>query len=222
MSTLYGVGVGCGDPADLTVRAANLISGCDVVAFPAGTRDNCRAYDIVKEYIKKQKTEFFDFPMTHDAVTLEDRHRRIYEKIKEHLDDGKSVAFVTIGDPLIYSTFSYIAELARKYGYPVQIVNGIPSFLSCAGKLGLFLGQENEEIHIIPGSADIREALGLPGIKIFMKLGKHAAELRKVLEESGHKFLGAVSHCGMPDEEIYTDIDSIPEKKAYLMTAFVR
>ncbi|MCI7468677.1 MAG: SAM-dependent methyltransferase, partial [Lachnospiraceae bacterium] len=127
-----------------------------------------------------------------------------------------------IGDPLIYSTFSYIAAFAYADGFTVRYADGIPSFLSCASLLGIILGDGNEQIHIIPGSADIREALGLPGIKIFMKLGKHATELRKVLEESGREFLGAVSHCGMPDEEIYTDIDSIPEKKAYLMTAFVR
>lgn len=222
MGVLYGVGVGCGSPEDLTLNAAHLISGCDVVVFPAGSRDNCRAYDIVSGYIKKQKTEFFDFPMTHNQDILDDRHHEIYSRIKVYLDTGKSVAFVTIGDPLIYSTFSYIAELARMDGYPVQIVNGVPSFLSCAGTLGLFLGQEDEEIHIIPGSADLHEALELPGIKIFMKLGKHVTEFKELLKNSDHEFLGAVSHSGMPDEETYTDINAIPMNKAYLMTAFVK
>lgn len=224
--TLYGVGAGCGNPDDLTVRAIRTIKKSDVIIFPAGSRDNCRAYDIVKDAvagISDMDTKFFDFPMIHDRKELALRRKAIYDSVKEYLQAGKDASFITIGDPLIYSTFSYIAESASAEGFSVEIINGIPSFLSCAGKLSLVLGKDNEEIHIIPGSADIPASLALPGMKIFMKLGKHSNELRDALSaDPSHIFLGAVSHCGMPDEKIYHDISEIPDEKAYLMTVFVR
>lgn len=224
--TLYGVGAGCGDPYDLTVRAIKTIENSDVVFFPAGSKDNCRAYDIVKDAVpglSDMDMKFFDFPMVHDRQELSDRRKAIYDSVREYLSAGKDAAFITIGDPLIYSTFSYIAGFASSDGFYVEIINGIPSFLSCAAKLSIILGKDNEEIHIIPGSADIPDSLALPGMKIYMKLGKHFTDLRDALSsDPSHTFLGAVSHCGMPDEEIYHDITDIPAKQAYLMTAFVR
>ena len=87
----------------------------------------------------------------------------------------------------------------------------------------LILGQDNEAIHIIPGTADLDASLELSGIKIFMKLGKRLGELKKALaQKPEHVFLGAVSRCGMPDEAIYTRLSEVPEEKSYLMTAFVR
>lgn len=221
---LYGIGVGCGNSSDMSLKATYIIAACDIIVFPAGTKDKCRAYDITRKLISNdQKTVFFDFPMTRDKEALADRHRKIYEEIKGYLDDGKTVAFITIGDPLIYSTFSYIAELARADRCDVRTINGIPSFLSCAAELSLFLGQNDEEIHIIPGSADIHESLELSGMKVFMKLGKHFDELKQALNESpSHVFLGAVNHCGMDDEAVYYSLSEIPEGQAYLMTAFVR
>lgn len=220
---LYGVGAGCGDPSEITLKAIEIIKQCAVIIFPAGSKDQCRAYDIVKDYIPENKElHFFDFPMIRDKSTLNQRREKIYESVKEYLSSGKDTAFVTIGDPLIYSTFSYIAAFAYADGFTVRYADGIPSFLSCASLLGIILGDGNEQIHIIPGSADLREALELPGIKIFMKLGKHISELKEILDASDHEFLGAVSHCGMPDEEIYKEISIIPNEKAYLLTAFVR
>ena len=161
--------------------------------------------------------------MTHDESVLSERREKIYDFIKTLLADGKDVGFATIGDVLVYSTFSYIKELAENDGFSVGIINGIPSFLSCAGKLGLILGQEDEEIHIIPGTADLDASLELSGIKIFMKLGKRLGELKKALaEKPEHVFLGAVNRCGMPDEAVYTELSDVPEEKSYLMTAFVR
>ena len=161
--------------------------------------------------------------MTHDESVLSERREKIYDFIKNLLADGKDVGFATIGDVLVYSTFSYIKELAENDGFSVGIINGIPSFLSCAGKLGLILGQENEEIHIIPGTADLDASLELSGIKIFMKLGRRLGELKKALaERPEHEFLGAVNRCGMPDESVYTRLSDVPEEKSYLMTVFIR
>ncbi|MGN0241526.1 MAG: precorrin-2 C(20)-methyltransferase [Candidatus Weimeria sp.] len=219
---LYGIGVGCGDPSDVTYKAIATLQGCDTVIFPSGKR----AYDIIKgawPEIDTKNLKFFSFPMTHDKAVLTERREKIYEFIRSLLSDGKNAGFATIGDVLVYSTFSYIKELAESDGFTVDIVNGIPSFLSCSGRLGLILGQEDEEIHIIPGTADLNTALGLSGIKIFMKLGKRLPELKKALaKKPEHEFLGAVNRCGMPDEAIYTRLSDVPEEKSYLMTAFIR
>lgn len=226
MAVLYGIGAGCGDPSDMTVKAIDRLDKCDVVVFPAGSRDRCRAYDIVQvavPQIVSKELRFFDFPMTRDRDELKKRRLAIYAEVKSFLQGGHDVGFVTIGDPLIYSTFSYIAALAEKDGYSVEVINGVPSFMSCAAQLELILGRDDEEIHIIPGTADIRAALRLPGMKVFMKIGRHLDVLERVLEETpGHTFLGAVTDCGMPEQKIYEKITDIPKKDAYLMTAFVR
>ena len=218
---LYGIGVGCGDPADVTYKAIKTTQSCDTVIFPSGKR----AYDIIKgawPEIDSKSLKFFSFPMTHDESVLSERREKIYDFIKTLLADGKDVGFATIGDVLVYSTFSYIKELAENDGFSVGIINGIPSFLSCAGKLGLILGQE-DEIHIIPGTGDLDASLELSGIKIFMKLGKRLGELKKALaQKPEHVFLGAVNRCGMPDEAVYKELSDVPEEKSYLMTAFVR
>ncbi|MQN02048.1 MAG: precorrin-2 C(20)-methyltransferase [Lachnospiraceae bacterium] len=219
---LFGVGAGCGDPGDVTINAIKTLENCDVIVFPSGKR----AYDIIKvsmPEISSKDLKFYNFPMIHDASALTARRKKIYSEVRDYLSDGKNVGFVTIGDVLVYSTFSYIRDLAVGDGFPVKIINGIPSFLSCAGRLGLILGQNDEEVHIIPGSADISSALDLPGMKIFMKLGKHLPELKNALaKKPEHEFLGAVNRCGMSDEEIFTDISELPLEKSYLMTVFVR
>lgn len=220
--TLYGIGVGCGDPSDITARAIEILDMCHLIIFPSGKR----AYEIVKGAmpdIDSKNLKFFNFPMTHDQDALTLHREQIYASVREYLSDGMDVGFVTIGDVLIYSTFSYIKEYADKDGFNVQVISGIPSFLSCAAKLGLVLGQDNEEIHIIPGSADIDKSIELPGMKIFMKLGTHLLELKNALaEKPEHEFLGAVIRCGMPDEKVIREISEVSQEKSYLMTAFVR
>ena len=118
---------------------------------------------------------------TKDKSKLESAHDAIAAQIEEQLQHGKSVAFLTIGDTAIYSTYTYIDERIRQRGYDTEMVSGVPSFCAVAAALGISLGDKNEEIHIIPASYAVEESLKLSGTKIYMKSGQKLKELKQAL-----------------------------------------
>ena len=100
---------------------------------------------------------------------LNENYQNVSKEIMKKLDEGKDVAYLTLGDPTIYSTYIYIQRIIKESGYEAEIINGIPSFCAVAAKLGDSLADRSEQLHIIPSSYDIEEALELPGNKILMK-----------------------------------------------------
>ena len=88
------------------------------------------------------------------------------------MDQGKTIAFLTLGDVTIYSTYGYVHQKLLSLGYESILVNGVPSFCAAAAKLGISLGEKAEAIHILPGSYPVADGLELPGTKILMKSGK--------------------------------------------------
>ena len=93
-------------------------------------------------------------------------HREGTQKVAEVLDAGKDAAFLTLGDPTVYATSMYIHQRIAGMGYRTSIVSGVPSFCAAAAKLGVSLGEKQEQIHIIPASYDVEAAMQLPGTKI--------------------------------------------------------
>ena len=126
----YGIGVGVGDPEELTIKAINTLKKLDVVLLPeAKTGDGSVAYEIAKEYMKTDIEKIFvEFPMlksVEDRINARKENAKIVEKL---LDEGKNVGFLTIGDTMTYSTYVYLLEhLPEKY--LVETVPGISSFV---------------------------------------------------------------------------------------------
>ena len=226
--TFYGIGVGPGDPELITVKAYRTISACGTLVFPSKTKENCYAYQIAAQIcpeIDKKELFFFDFPMKKDKKELAQVHDTIYEKIGRRLADGVDVAFLTIGDPTVYSTFGYIKKRAAADQKEVRTLSGIPSFCAACARLGIALGEGKEQIHIIPGSYEIGESLGLPGTKVYMKAGKKLAELKQMLltEDARAKWeVYAVSNCGMPDEKLFYSAESLTAEEGYLTLVIVK
>ena len=102
----------------------------------------------------------------------------------EVLDAGKDAAFLTLGDPTVYATSMYIHQRIAGMGYRTSIVSGVPSFCAAAAKLGVSLGEKQEQIHIIPASYDVEAAMQLPGTKILMKAGKKDAGCQTVRQKN--------------------------------------
>lgn len=239
---LYGIGIGPGDPELITLKAVRLLSGCKYLAVPGKNPKDTVAYAIVEQLDQKieiglSKKELLGLamPMTKDEKKLEESHRQAAKEISDVLKAGQDVAFLTLGDPSIYSTYMYVHERIKDLGYEVEIVNGISSFLAAAGKAGLHLGSKQEEIHIIPASYDVREALKLSGTKIFMKAGREYANLKKILlEEFGcveapdtgenkrKSRLMMVENCYMQNEAIYQGLENFPETAGYYTIIFVK
>lgn len=226
--TFYGIGVGPGDPELITVKAYRAISACGTLVFPSKTKENCYAYQIAAQIcpeIDKKELFFFDFPMKKDKKELAQVHDTIYEKIGRRLAAGVDVAFLTIGDPTVYSTFGYIKKRAAADQKEVRTLSGIPSFCAACARLGIALGEGKEQIHIIPGSYEIGESLELPGTKVYMKAGKKLSELKRMLltEDARAKWeVYAVSNCGMPDEKLFYSAESLTSEEGYLTLVIVK
>ena len=225
---IYGIGVGPGDPDMITLKAVKAIKEADVICLPRAEKDKCRAYQIalpaVPE-IRYKKTISLDFEMTKDAEKLKEMHQVFYNKYKQLLLEGYNLAFLTIGDPTIYSTFGYIMKLARKDGIEVEIINGISSFCGSAAAAGILLSEGNENIHIISGQSNLDEELNMSGTKIIMKSGKNLLAIKEkllALEEAGKVNVFAVTDCGMETEQIFTSAMTIPDDSKYMITIIVK
>ena len=226
---LYGIGVGPGDPEQITLKSVKAIKECDVICLPKSDKEKCRAYQIavcsVPE-LRYKKIISFDFEMIRDEDTLFNMHKEFYQRYKQLILEGYNLGFLTIGDPTIYSTFGYIMKLAKADGIDVEIVNGITSYCGTAAACGMLLSEGDENIHIISGqNDDIKEILKLPGTKIIMKSGKKIAAIREMLidmEAQGKTSICAVIDCGMETEQIFTSAMTIPDNSRYMMTIIVK
>lgn len=227
MNTFYGIGVGPGEPENMTLKALRTIEKCDVIVLPNKNKEECYAYKIVRQVyaeIDSKTLLFLDFPMCKDSEELETAHNKIYMEISKYLEDG-DVAFLTIGDPTIYSTYSYIEHQARLDGYEVSMISGVTSFCAAAARLGISLGLGSEKIHIIPGSGE--EFVWYGDTCVYMKSGRKLSELINSLNELSKTqriCVYAVSNCGMDNEKVYYSIDELnsDENIPYITVVIVK
>ncbi len=222
--TLYGVGVGPGDPKLLTLLAAETICKCPVIAVPAKGKEHAVSYKIARgaiEDIEKKECLNLSTPMTKDRNVLSESYRRAAERIMEKLKEGKDVAYLTLGDPTIYSTYIYIHRIVEESGHKAEIINGIPSFCAVAASLGVSLADRSEQMHVIPSNYDIEGALELKGSKVLMKAASKMAEVKQLLLENGIEAT-MVENCGMQDEKVHRHVEDMPEEASYYSIVLVR
>lgn len=206
LGKLYGVGVGPGDPELLTIKALKTIEKSEVIILPTKEKEACYSYHIVKEVypdIDKKELYCMPFPMRKEKEELEKAHAEIYERVKQLLNRGKTVSFLVIGDPSIYSTYAYIHQRVIDDQGNARMISGIPSFCAAAAALGIPLVGNEEELHIIPASYDILDTLSLKGTRVYMKSGKKLLKLKEALmsqqQEQPYEVY-TVSNCGMPNQ----------------------
>ena len=214
--TLYGIGVGPGDPELMTLKAVRLIEQCDLVAVPKSGDGEGVAKQIaqkaVPDFDKKELIEV-SMPMTRDPQVLEQSHQAAAEQIEGYLKEGKSVAFLTLGDPAIYSTYIYVHKKVQQNGFPVEMVPGVPSFCAVAAKLNVSLAEAAQPLHIIPASYQgVEEGLEWSGPKI-----------KELLDEKGLMDKAKmVQKCGMEGEEIYQSMREVDENSSYFSVIVVK
>lgn len=222
--TLYGVGIGPGDPKLLTLRAVEVIRGNKVIAVPGEKADDTVAYKIavqaVPELAEKELIAL-SMPMTKDKAVLEKNHDHAAERIEAYLRDGQNVVFLTLGDPTVYSTYLYVHKRVVAHGYPTEIVSGITSFCAVAAKLDMGLVEKAQELHVIPASYQIEEALKMPGTKVLMKAGRKISEVKELLKAQGAEAM-MIENCGMENEKIYNSVDEIPKNAGYYSLIIVK
>lgn|GEM_PF-73927 len=223
---LYGVGVGPGDPELLTLKAVSVLKRAEVIAAPGEKPTETAAYRIAVQAVPEigeRELLAVPMPMVTDPAILEAAHRKGAELLEAKLKTGRSVAFLTLGDPTVYSTFSYLEARVRADGYPTKYISGITSFCAAAAALQTPLAEGREALHIYPAAPGTGNTTGVSGpgnavdadgTEVFMKSGRAFGKVKKALEESGRRAVMA-ENVGMPGERLYRSLQEMPEQAGY-------
>jgi precorrin-2/cobalt-factor-2 C20-methyltransferase len=218
MKTLYGVGVGPGDPELLTVKAIKVIQKADYVFVPRSKpAEQGMAEAIVAEYLEGKTLVYLHFPMGPDNSEL---YRTTAEKIHETLQDGEVGAFITIGDPTIYSTFTYVMFEAQKFQMQFVLVPGISTFNATAAALQMPVTIKGESFYLADGSVD-EEVLQRVQSVCVLKPRKENAETIRKFEKHDFEY-SYIKRCSFPEQEILRDRKSIEQDRDYMTALFAR
>ncbi|HTG82371.1 MAG TPA: precorrin-2 C(20)-methyltransferase [Geobacteraceae bacterium] len=232
MAKIYAVGVGPGDPELLTRKAERIIRAVPVVCAPtASPADSSYALAIVEPFLDRSRQEVIVqvFPMRKDQEGLEEFWEEAAAEVAEKVRQGREVAFITIGDPFLYSTFLYLYRILReKYpDIPVEVVPGISSINAAAVAAGIPLGLASERIAIIPAAfeaANLRQTLEEFDTVVLMKVSRVFDGIYGLLQELGLEKNGVfVSRVGSPEQEVVFDLGSlVGQKLDYLSLLIVK
>ena len=221
---IYCIGVGPGDSELMTLKAVRVIKECDVIAYPCKDEkdDTSAAFNIAKQAVpeitEKRLLPIFS-PMVKDKKIRQENHERAAEQISSLLDEGMKVAYLTLGDPMVYCTYTSLAKLLSEQGHETEYVSGVTSFCAAAARLGTPIADWDETLSILPGVHDL-SALKRPGRHVIMKSAGKMRQVKDELRALG-KDAKAVENCGMPDEKIYRSISEIPDDAGYFTVMIV-
>ncbi|MDW2876747.1 MULTISPECIES: precorrin-2 C(20)-methyltransferase [Bacillaceae] len=227
--TLYGLGVGPGDPELITVKAFRVLKESPVIAYPRKRKGSkSYAHQIVDVYINANEKEMLGlvFPMTKDPEILEKEWSATVEMVWQRLAEGKDVAFVTEGDPLLYSTFIHMMKLMKEKHPEIMIktVPGISSINGAASRLGIPLAEGDDHVAIIPARDDyevMKKALLENDCVIFIKVAKVMDVMLKLLRELNLLDKASVVTKVTSGEEIIWKIDELEHAELEYLTLMV-
>ena len=222
--TLYGLGVGPGDPELLTLKAVRILREADVIAVPDKGSGEKTAFRIVQEYVADKTILTCVTPMVRDQAVLDAAHDQIAADICALLEDGKNVAFITLGDPTVYATYMYIHRRVLSRGYEAVLVPGVPSFCAVAARLNTSLCEQSQRLLIVPAShKDMEDCLSVDANLVFMKAGREIGALKEKLAEHGLlEHASLVANCGMEGEQVWEHFADMPENTGYFSVVLVK
>ena len=186
--TLFGIGVGPGDPDLMTIKAHRLIAEARIVAYPAPDSGESFARSIAAGIIRADAIEIpMIVPMRTERFPAQDVYAAAAQAIAGHLTAGEDVAVLCEGDPLFYGSFMYLfARLAPRF--PCEVVPGVSSLAACSAALPRPLAARNEVLTVIPGPLPddaLRERIEGAEAVAIMKVGRHLPRLRALLDAMG-------------------------------------
>ena len=226
---LFGIGVGPGDPELLTVKAINAIKQLDVIIAPkTEKKDGSVALNIASQYIKPEteivfQVFFFSVGFAVDDIAWQSNKQEILELLQA----GKNVGFLTLGDPMLYSTYIYVFRLLQHEAVEIETIPGIPAFCAIGSATNTPIVEGDSILSIIPANMPedrVRSALKTCDNAVLMKVYKNSDAVIDMLAEEGlAKQAVLASRCGLDDEVIIRDISGEKGRKLnYLSTILTR
>ncbi len=209
----FGVGIGPGCSDLVTVKGAKLIENADVVYVPTKNKvENSVAYNTIKPYLKNAEVKPAVFSMSYNKEVLDKYRSVIINNIKLDLEHGKMVVFVTLGDPMLYSTYVYILEGLKKLidNFYYETIPGITSFSAMAAKSDVPLVEEDEVITIYPLTHYKKEVFDniykTSDSIVLMKVPKKSSEMIKYIDSKKFSKIVHMKNICFENEQVNYDL----------------
>lgn len=221
---LYGVGVGPGAPDLLTLRAVRVLGEVDVILAAASPRnDFSAALDTARPHLRPDvRVERLEFPMTRDKAVLREAWRVAAQTTRGVLESGQSAAFLTIGDPLVYSTFGYLMRTLGECAphLRVEVVPGITSFQAAAARTRTVLCENGETLRIIPGINSrqrLEESLQESDTAVILKAYRNLPAIAEALDATQRlDSCLLASHVEQPAESVRQGLGGLEGTPPYM------
>lgn len=220
---LYGVGIGPGDAELLTLKAVGVLKKADVICLPKSQQQASTALEIVKEYIPKKVEQIeMTFSMSRNIEERKTSRKSNALAIQSLLDNGKQVVFLTLGDPMLYSTYSYLLEYLSDE-YMVENIPGIYSFSAISNRLSLPLCKGRESVSVISTfNKESEQLLCTSSTIVCMKISSYGKQLAEFLDKHPEYSFEMVSEVGKQEEMHYSDHLILNESLPYFSTAIIQ
>lgn len=227
--TLYGIGVGPGDPDLITLKAARILHTADVVFAASSTKNtHSQAVEIARPHLKASvPVRMIPFPMTRDRDDMESAWKKNALEIIAALEQGLNAAFLTLGDCLTYSTFGYVLKNIQRLAPHITVysIPGITSYQAAASRLNTPLVEGEESLILLSGvhgGDRFRKLSRHADNVVFMKAYKNTKDIVDALDESGMGFSSVgIVKCGLENEQVIRDMDVFKDKKPDYWTLII-
>ena len=204
--TLYGVGIGPGDPELITLKALRILERASVLAYPAPEEGESLVRRIVADHLDGHHEEIcIRMPMVAARFPAQDVYDRAAVELGRHLDAGRDVAMLCEGDPFFYGSFMYMFGRMAEH-HAVEVVPGVSSLMACAATLGAPLAARNDVLCVLPATLSsevLEQRIRDVDAVAIIKVGRHLQRVRAVIEAMGLTTNARyVEHATMTSEKI--------------------
>ncbi len=216
MRVFYGVGVGPGDSELITLKAINTIKRSDYVFIPK-SKGISTARTIAEEYITDKEIIELEFPMGEDNS---ERYKEAAKVIEDTLKDGETCVFLTLGDPMTYSTYLYLMLRVKEYDIEIETIPGITSFAAATSRLNIPLTLKGDSFYLCDGKLDM-DILKKADSVCILKVNKIKQEIIDKLESEHFDYV-YVKRVTREDEQILYEKEEILKDNDYMSLIFGR
>ena len=224
--TLYGLGVGPGDPDLITLKALKILERAPVIAYPAPETGDSLARSIAAPHIPNGRVEIvIRTPMVPGKFPAHDVYDRYAAEIEARLDADEDVAVLCEGDPFLYGSFMYLfSRLSANHS--VEVVPGVSSLGACAASVGAPLVSRNQVLTVLPGplkEAELEAHIQSSPAVAIMKVGRHLKKICRVLDRLGlMEHAQYIERATMPAQRVLALRDVPRDDAPYFSMILVR